>query len=128
MGGRSLCREEKICAVLDEYTVKRIGVIASPELVMIFQCTEVETAATRRTQLNKNIRVFCTNPFVNTVQALCIVNPEMSLIFFGQIFGTEIIHVTVCIPFYIRDIRRQSDHFIKRLYNKVLYLRITQIE
>ena len=58
MGGRSLCREEKICAVLDKYTVERIGIIASPELVMIFQRTEVETAATRRTQLDKNIRMF----------------------------------------------------------------------
>ena len=72
--------------------------------------------------------MFFTNPFISTVQSFCILDPEVGLIFFRQIFGTEVIDMTVCVPFNIGNMGRQGDHIVECLYHKVLYSRIAQVE
>ena len=104
-----------------------ICVIAGPELGKIFHRSIVSSAAATRTKHDGQLRILFTNTFQNFIKASCVFNKKMCLFVFEK-WWILVGHAAVAIPLNKSKVWIFCKQVIYNIKNKVLHLRVAQIQ
>jgi len=120
--------EEIGSSPLDVDTLKCIRIVACPEFVEVGKYAVVDTSAAAGASLYRQLRIAGANASAHVLKTPVVFDVQVALIVFGQVLRTLGDDGHIGVPLDIINVGIGIHQFVHRLYDKILHLRVGEVE